>query len=141
MSGLSSTFRSEAHRTLDAIGADAWVLPTGAPGPFTTLSTIPATALNDIARRPGVVRADAMIIVHQVVRADAVRDVNLIGFTGGGLGAPPVTEGRNVARAGEAVVGSTLKTGLGTTIRVGARVFSVVGIAKGMSFNGGLPNV
>ena len=141
MSGLSSTFRSEAHRTLAAIGADAWVLPSGSPGPFTTLSTIPVAAVKDVAHRPGVVRANALIIVHQVVRADAVRDVNLIGFTGGGLGAPPVTKGRSVARAGEAVVGSALKTGLGKTIRVGARAFSVVGIARGMSFNGGLPNV
>src|ERR1700751_3317835 len=73
MSGLSSTFRSEAHRTLAAIGADAWVLPRGAPGPFTTLSTIPAPVVRDVARRPGVARANAMIIVHQVARANAVR--------------------------------------------------------------------
>src|SRR4029079_18382015 len=103
--------------------------------------TIPAAAVRDVARRPGVVRANALIIVHQVVRSKVVRDVNLIVFTGGGLGAPPVTKGRSVARAGEAVVGSALKTGLGTTIRLGARAFLVVGIAKGMSFNGGLPNV
>ena len=141
MSGLSSTFRSEARRTLNSIGADSWILPSGSPGPFTTLSTIPAALVKDISRRPGVAHANALIIVHQVVRAATVRDVNLIGFTGGGLGAPPVTKGRSVARAGEAVVGSALKTGLGKTIRVGARTFSVVGIANGMSFNGGLPNV
>jgi putative ABC transport system permease protein len=111
------------------------------PGPFTTLSTIPAAIVQDVAHRPGVKRASALIIVHQVVRANVDRDVNLIGFTGGGLGAPPVTQGRNVARAGETVVGSSLKAGLGSTIRVGARTFKVVGIAKGMSFSGGLPNV
>jgi putative ABC transport system permease protein len=141
MSGLSSSFRSEARRTLAAFGADAWVIARGSPGPFTTLTTLPDAAARDVARRPGVARAQPVIIFHQVVRSRTVRDVNVIGHVLGGLGSPPVTEGRAVARAGEAVVGTALNAKLGTTILLGGRRFVVVGRAKGMSFNGGLPNV
>ena len=141
MAGLSSSFRSEAERTLNAVGADAWVLPRGAPGPFTTLSTIPVSTLRRVAKSPGVARANGLIIVHQVVQENGSRDVNMIGYQRGGLGAPPVTEGRSIARAGEAVVGSSLKAGIGSTLHIGGRAFSVVGVAKGMSFNAGLPTV
>ena len=141
MSGLSSSFRSEARRTLDAFGADEWVVASGSPGPFTTLTALPEPAARAVSRRPGVARAQPVIIVHQVVRAHGLRDVNVIGHVLGGLGSPPVTKGRAVARDGEAVVGTALKAKIGETVVLGGHPFRVVGTAKGMSFNGGLPNV
>ena len=141
MSGLSSSFRSEARRTLAAFGADAWVVASGSPGPFTTITALPESAARAVARRSGVARAQPVIIVHQVVRAGSIRDVNVIGHVLGGLGSPPVTAGRAVLRSGEAVVGTTLKTKLGDRLIVGGHTFVVVGQSKGMSFNGGLANV
>jgi len=141
MSGLGSSFHSEAQRTLNAIGADAWVLPQGAPGPFTTLATMPRADVAQVSHRPGVSRAAPLIIVHQVVRTSSLRDVNVIGHIVGGLGTPPVTSGRNIKRAGEAVTSTALKLKLGQKILVGNRTLTIVGTAKGLSFNGGLPNV
>ena len=141
MSGLSSSFRSEARRTLTAFDADAWIVAAGSPGPFTTITALPDSAAREVARRPGVARAQPVIIVHQVVGARAVRDVNVIGHVIGGLGSPAVTEGRAVARAGEAVVGTALRIKVGDHLLVGGHAFVVVGRSKGMSFNGGLPNV
>ena len=36
LSGVSASFAREADRTLDDIGADAWVVREGSPGPFTS---------------------------------------------------------------------------------------------------------
>jgi putative ABC transport system permease protein len=141
MSGLSSSFRSEASRTLSAIGADAWVLPQGAPGPFTTLATMHQTTVAQVSHRPGVSRAYPLIIVHQVVRTSSLRDVNVVGFVVGGLGSPPVTSGRTVTRTGEAVTSTALKLKLGQKFRLSNRTLTIVGTSKGLSFNGGLPNV
>ncbi len=35
LTGLSNSFAVEIDRTVDAIGADAWLLPEGSTGPFT----------------------------------------------------------------------------------------------------------
>jgi putative ABC transport system permease protein len=94
-----------------------------------------------VSRRPGVLRAGPLIIVHQVVRTSSLRDVNVIGHVVGGLGSPPVTSGRKVNRTGEAVASTALKLTLGQKVHLGNRTLSIVGTAKGLSFNGGLPNV
>ena len=47
LTGMSAGFRHEARETVQAIGVDAWVLPRGVSGPFTSDSPMPA----ELARR------------------------------------------------------------------------------------------
>ena len=73
-----------------ALGADAWLVAAGAPGPFTTSTPIQAADADRVAGMPGVARADPLVILHSTVRRPAVRDVNVIGARPGGLGTPPL---------------------------------------------------
>jgi putative ABC transport system permease protein len=99
------------------------------------------TTVAQVSHLPGVSRAYPLIIIHQVVRTSSLRDVNVVGFVVGGLGSPPVTSGRTVTRTGEAVTSTALKLKLGQKFRLSNRTLTIVGTAKGLSFNGGLPNV
>ena len=51
MIGLVEQFNAEPVETIDAIGADSWVIPEGITGPFTALSAAPAQAIDAIERR------------------------------------------------------------------------------------------
>src|SRR4029453_9040810 len=41
LTGMSAGFRHEARETVNGIGPDAWVVPRGVKGPFTSQSTMP----------------------------------------------------------------------------------------------------
>ena len=75
------------------------------------------------------------------IDASGLVDVNLVGYRPGGLGAPPVDEGRAVRRPGEAVVSSSLDLGIGDRVRIGDREVRVVGRSDGIRFNFGLPSI
>jgi len=45
MAGLVHSFQTEPKRVLGAIGADAWVMPAGVDGVFTTISVLPETTV------------------------------------------------------------------------------------------------
>jgi putative ABC transport system permease protein len=40
MDGLVEQFNQEPYLTVDAIGAETWVLPAGSSGPFTSSATL-----------------------------------------------------------------------------------------------------
>ena len=101
MTGVNASLYNEGRRIVAAVGADAWLVASGAPGPFTTPTPIPAAAADRVAAAPGVVRADPLVILHSTMRLPAVRDVNLIGAPPGGLGAPPPATGAPSPRLGK----------------------------------------
>ena len=86
-------------------------------------------------------RADPFIVSRATIDASGLVDVNLVGYRPGGLGAPPVDEGRAVRRPGEAVVSSSLDLGIGDRVRIGDREVRVVGRSDGIRFNFGLPSI
>lgn len=140
LAGLSSSFQAEAGRTVDAVGANAWIVPRGVEGPFTTLSVMPARIVAQIAALPGVAAADPLLILHQTVRTGgAVEDVNLIAYRPGGLGTPRRVAGRLPQTPAEIVVDASLHARRGTVFLLGAHRFRVVGTTEGMSINGGQP--
>jgi hypothetical protein len=95
---------------------------------------IPAAAAERVARVPGVMRADPLVIFHSAVRVGALRDVNLIGYRLVGLGSPAVQDGRVPAGPGEVVVDSELGLGVGEQVTVSGRTLRVVGVAEGVSY-------
>jgi putative ABC transport system permease protein len=112
MAGLSGGFRAEAGRTVAAAGADAFVVPVGGGGPFSS----PATG-------------HGPVFVH------------LLGVRVHGLGTPAITAGRLMRADGEAVADRLTHLHLGDRFSVGPRRFTVVGLTSGMSYLAGTPSV
>jgi putative ABC transport system permease protein len=143
MAGADAGLTSETRRIIDVIGADRWLVARGTSGPFTTVTAIPAEAAAEVANLPGVRRADALVIFHSTLRrpGSGLKDVNVIGYRPGGLGAPPISEGRAPAAAGEVVADTRLALSVGRTADIGGRGLRVVGTARGVTYYFGGPTV
>lgn len=139
MAGLSSSFAAEAERTVDLVGADAWVTAAGVDGVFTTPSVVPAARAKEVAASPGVRRADPIVVVHHTVRRDEVVDVNLIGYADGGLGQPKGVQGRLPSGPAEVVADASLGARVGERIDLAGQRLDVVGTTVGMTINAGQP--
>jgi putative ABC transport system permease protein len=141
MTGVSASLHNEGRRIVAALGADAWLVARGAPGPFTTSTPIRAADADRVAATPGVVRADPLVILHSTIRRPSVRDVNVIGARPGGLGTPPLAEGRAVARPGETVADTALGLRPGDRVELGGRQLAVVGLADQVTWYFGTPTL
>jgi len=141
MAGFATSLHNEGRRIVAALGADAWLVAAGAPGPFTTSTPIPAAEADRVAALPGVVRADPLVIVHSTLRRPALRDVNVIGARPGGLGMPALATGRAVARAGEVVADTELGLDVGDRLELSGRRLEVVGLADQVTWYFGTPTL
>jgi putative ABC transport system permease protein len=141
MTGFSGSLHNEGPRIVAAVGADAWLVADGAPGPFTTSTPVRAAEAQRVAAAPGIVRADPLVILHSTIRRPTVRDVNVIGTRPGGLGSPPLTEGRAMAAPGEVVADSALGLRPGDRIELSGRQLQVVGLADRVTWYFGTPTV
>lgn len=140
LAGLVSSFTAEAHRTVKAFGADTWVVRDGVYGPFTTVSVLPLSAVDTIRHSPGVTDAAPVLIVHETVHVPHIADLNVAGYAAGALGEPRVATGRLPAAPGELAVDRTFAGAhLGQQIEVSGRAFTVVGLTRGLTINGGQP--
>jgi putative ABC transport system permease protein len=141
MAGFSTSLHNESRRIVDALGADAWLVAGGAPGPFTTSTQIPATDTDRVAAIPGVVRADPLVTLHSTIRRPTVRDVNVIGARLGGLGMPPLAGGRAISGPGEVVADTALGLRPGDRIEPSRRQLKVVGLADQVTYYFGTPTL
>ncbi|MCU1430663.1 MAG: glutamine transporter permease protein [Actinomycetia bacterium] len=141
ITGMGASFSNEVRRTVRFMGADAWVVPRSSSGPFTAASAFPASVANDVAKEPGVKAASALAVLHFTVRAPSLRDINVIGVTIGGVGAPHPDRGRTLRTPGELVANSSLGRHIGDALVIGGKSFKVVGTTHGISFLGGTPAV
>ena len=138
MTGLVEQLNREPFKTLDGIGASAWVLPAGVNGPFTATSTMPADTL-------GAVVADTVapvVTARSSLTADGLaEEVLVVGHDTGRLGSPDTVAGRAAATTGEVVLDETLDIDIGTTVNVGGAPFVVVGTTRDTTLLAGLPLV
>jgi len=141
LTGAANGLRGEARRATDRFGADAWLVPKGTSGPFTASSVMAASTADSIGRLPGVERADPFVYFRATLGRPHPKDVNVIGYRIGGLGAPTPDDGRAPTRAGEAVVDARLGAKVGETAVMAGRQFRVTGVAHRVSFNFGVPTV
>jgi putative ABC transport system permease protein len=142
LSGLAESFHTEVKRTVGSVGADAWVVPHGLTGPFTSLGFLPASAVDDVRAMPGVQQADPLLVLPVTTSIEGkVEGARLFGFTPGGLGTPPVSEGRGVEQTGEAIVDASLGLGLGDHLTLSGKDLTIVGRGHGLTLFGGVPNV
>ncbi len=137
LDGASKNISNETKRIVGLFHADGFVVAGRATGPFTTTLVLPDSVVG--GRRGG--RADPFLVSRATVRAGKLVDVNLVGYRPGGLGAPPIADGRAVRKQGEVVVDSSLDVGIGDKLRVGSLDLRVVGTSSGIRFNFGTPSL
>lgn len=139
LTGLANGFRVEATRTVDSLGVDAFLVKTGATGPFLGSSAFPATKL----QVPGVSIAVPLVYGSATMPEgpSSARSVNVFGAPERGPGMPPMEEGRPPSEPHEAAVSSTMDRPIGATIEVGSRNLQVVGIVDDSTALAGQPNI
>jgi len=142
LAGMAAGFRVEAERTQNGIGADAWVVPSGVPGPWTNFRTMPASLAAAVAAEPGVRAAAPLIHLRQSVHEGSkLIDVNVFGHRIGGLGEPAAAQGRVERHPGQVLVDSKLGVHVGDTVVIGRWRFTVTGVVHGMTATSGIPTV
>ena len=139
LAGVSAAMKNEIRRTVGSVRVDTWVVPKGVTGPFTSWRTMAATRTADVASAPGVTVASPVALFRQTTRTPAVKDVNVIGYEPGHLGAPPIASGRALAQDGEIVVDRALGKHLGDVVTLTGKPFHVVGITHGITYFAGIP--
>lgn len=137
MTGLVEQFNQEPFDTVEAIGADHWVVAEGISGPFTAVSVVPADAV-------GAVGGDAapVVVARSSVTVDgATSEVVMVGHDPGSLGSPPTIAGRAVAGSGEAVVDESVGVDVGDVVMLSGAQVQVVGVSERTTVLAGIPLV
>jgi len=137
LSGVSTSFDNEIRRTVDSFHADAWLIASGGFGPFTGPTPFSAERAAEVQRAGGVERADPVAILRATTTTPSTRNVNVIGVTPGGVGAP--AGARLGGRA--AVVDKSLGLSRGDRLDLNGTSFSVAAVSKGLTYFAGIPNV
>lgn len=131
LTGLANGFRVEAGRTVDSLGLDAFVIKSGAAGPFVGSAPFAPTDLDKVARSPGVTVAVPTVYgTTTIPDRGSSRNVNVFGMPERGPGMPAVSEGRVPVNPAEIAVSSTMKRGIGQDLEIGSRTLRIVGIVK-----------
>jgi len=86
MAGLSGSFHAETKRTVDAVGADYFVVPAGTGGPFSSPAAVPGQVVQLARKTAGVTAADPLVVLPavMVVRCPTPRAGDIRELVGGG---------------------------------------------------------
>jgi putative ABC transport system permease protein len=139
LTGMSAGFVKETQVTVDSVGADAWLVPRGVPGPFSSDVALPASAAAAVARTPGVDAAAPLVeFGYRARRADgSVEPVNVIGRPAGGLSGDETS----APGPGRAAVSDRLDVEPGETIVLAGRRLEVDTVVEGASYFAGVATV
>jgi putative ABC transport system permease protein len=141
MSGVSASFNNEIHRTLNAIGADGWLVRADSFGPFTGPATLPAARANAVRGLPGVRRADPIAVLRASTQTPRRGSVNLLGVVPGGVGSPRGAQARLLRRPGVAIADASLGLKVGDRLDLSGRDFRVGAVTRGRTYFAGVPTV
>ena len=138
LTGLANGFRVEATRTVDSLQLDAFLVKSGATGPFLGSSAFPPTLL----ALPGVTKSVPLIYGSATVPSGgSARSVNVFGAPERGPGIPVVVSGRPPSTTDEVVVSNTMDEPIGGTVEIGSRPLRIVGLVDDSTALAGQPNV
>jgi putative ABC transport system permease protein len=142
-SGLSASFRNELGRTIEGMGGDAFLVPLGASGPFTSRQPFPTAVTAQAEQVNGVEDASPISFARSTaVRPDGQTiDLNILGVVPTKLGAPLPTKGAPLAVSGEAVIDDSSGIKVGESFALGGRAFQVVGTTSDRTMFGNTPNL
>jgi putative ABC transport system permease protein len=136
MTGLVNQFNLEPAETVEQFGADHWVLPEGVSAPFTSVSVMPATALDAVDAET---KSPVVITRSSLSDGGTPEEVVLIGFVPGGVGAPQIVEGRAPDGPGEVAVDRTADVEVGDDVALAGEPFTVVGLTENTTVLAGIP--
>jgi putative ABC transport system permease protein len=139
MDGLVEQFNQEPYLTVDAIGAEIWVLPAGSSGPFTSSATLSAAQVDAASVDPALT---AVVVARgTLTEGGQAQETLVIGHPVDGIGAPPTVAGAASGGAGQLVVDRTSGVAVGDEVRIGDRRFTVAGLSADTTLLAGLPVV
>lgn len=141
LSGIAASFDNEAERTVDAFNSRAWVVPVGATGPFLASAALPAGLAAEVSASTGLPAIPAALLRGNVTVDGNPTQISVHGLPVGSFADPPLTSGRHVERAGEAVVDRKVGLDLGERFEINGRPFQVVGKTSGQTYVAGIPTV
>jgi putative ABC transport system permease protein len=142
LAGMSNGFREEARVTVASLGADAWVVPDGASGPFTSFAAQPEELTTDIEAIEGVEAAGGVAVFRADFRhEDELFPAHFIGYPTQDFGALETFEGREPRVAGEATVDEAIGFDIGQRFSVFGVELEVVGLTENHTVYTGVPNV
>jgi putative ABC transport system permease protein len=138
MTGLVEQFNQEPFLSVDAIGDQDWVVPSGVSGPVTATSTLDP----EIASQLESDGLEPVLMARGTLTVDgAASESVVLGHVVGGSVAPPLTDGRQVNAADEAVVDESTGVSIGDQIRLSDAIFTVVGLSSDTTLLAGQPIV
>lgn len=139
MTGLVEQFNREPFLTAEAIGGQAWVLPAGVSGPFTSSATLTPDQVEE-ARAAG--SFDPILIARGTLHTATDRhEVLVVGYTVDGIGSPTDYEGALPVGNTELIVDESSDATIGEEVRLGDNPFRVVGLSHDTTLLAGLPVV
>jgi len=137
MTGLIEQFHLEPVDTVDALGAEAWLVRDGVSGAFTAASTMPA----DTATALGEGAASVVVARHSITGTGEQTDVVIVGFEAGALGQPEVEDGALPTGPGEVAVDDSAEVSPGEEILLGSASYRVTGTTDRTTMFAGMPVV
>lgn len=139
LTGLANGFRVEAERTVDGLGLDAYMVKSGAAGPFIGATTFPRTEVEKARGIHGVTNAVGLVFGQTTIREGGTSK-NAPVF-GGPVhpGLPSVSAGRLPTTPDEVAVSSTAGHDKGDDIEIGSRTMHIVGIVDDSTLLAGQP--
>jgi putative ABC transport system permease protein len=138
MTGLVEQFNLEPYDTVDAIGADHWVVATGISGPFTAASAIPASSVDEVVADEA---APVVVSRSSLAFDDDITEVVMVGHDSGALGEPPTSDGRAATSAGEIVIDESVGVDVGDVVTLAGTNVTVVGLTERTTLLAGIPVV
>ena len=138
MQGFVTTLGWESRHIVGLFGADEWVVAAGGTGPFTTMTFIDASVVDEFRSQPGVRAAGAFVQAREILHG---LDTFVIGVEPGGLGVPVAADGRAPTAPGEVMTATMLGYHVGDEIQLAGRSATVVGTVADGTYYFGQPVV
>jgi hypothetical protein len=141
--GRISALRAEPGEVIQEQGAQSWIGPTGASGPFSAEPSITAEQLAEVRDLADVLRADPVLAVRAPITVDGAEiDGLVLGVTPDGLGGiSTVVAGSNSVGAGQLIVSRSSGAVIGNQVALGGEQLEVVGVGVDVAAFGGQPVV
>jgi putative ABC transport system permease protein len=142
LTGVASSLDVEVDRTLNQLGVDHWVVNTEASGPFFGAVPMDEATVAKVRALDGVHDAEPQVFYPYTLDSPSgPKSITLFGVAPGELGAPKPDAGRDLENPGEALAQPIDGMRLGSTVRIGAKAFTIVGTFHTSTMLGGIPNV
>ena len=138
MTGLVEQFHREPERTVDAFGAEGWMLRAGVSGAFTAASTMPVET-SELVEDPAA--APVVIARHSITGSGGQTDVVIAGYQHGELGEPTLVSGSLPSSPTDVLIDDSFEAEPGDQISIGSVELTVSGVTDGTTMFAGMPLV